>query len=805
MIYQKFLIVLIFTALSIHIYPQQVTIKGRVVDKNSLAPLGFANIRVSASSMGTSANINGMYELKLQSKNLNLIASFIGYDSDTISINEENNLNEINFFLNQSKVDLPEILINPGVNPALEIIRKAINKRKIRNSQLNNFQVEAFTKGLIRTTEDIASSGNSISVGLGGNDTTELIISGILENHSKNYFQQPDQFKSIVLARKQSANFPPTINTLTGGRLIQNFYDNNVNFLGRDLPGPISDDALSYYYYRIESTTSQNNKKIFKIHIEPDNSSDPGFAGNIFINDSTYDLVKVDLILNRAANTGGFFDTVNVFQQFDKYDEIYLPVDYRLFVKANLLGLIRIGFELNTILYDYKINQQIPEEIFNKAIVTVIPEADGKDSTYWLTTPTIPNTAEEQAAYSRIDSLESIPKNFWDDFSFLDTRIGLTKNISLSAPLGMYHFSRVEGHAIDFGVYVDNVFDQRLNSSIRLSYGFSDKKFKQDFYADYLLGKYRTWKINFNVFNRLNILFGESDKYGELFSTLVALISKDEFRDYYYSKGFGFGIEGEIFPVLNLHAKYENKIDNSAFVRTNFSFFNKKKSYAVNIPIYESRINTLNLGFDIDFRDYIEDGYFRRRTSLGRSYALFSGDITYSNKGLFNSDLNFTIYEFNAYSFLRTFKSASLNLKVYARVTDGVTPYQDQYSLPGNIDIVFNAQTFRTLNVNEIIGDRILTLNLTHDFRDELFRMLNIPGIKNWEIMFSLIFNSAIADVTEKTETILTNPVKSLKHPFYELGFGIGQGLLPFKIEFMWKLNYRDGNNFRVGLNMPLL
>ena len=265
------------------------------------------------------------------------------------------------------------------------------------------------------------------------------------------------------------------------------------------------------------------------------------------------------------------------------------------------------------------------------------------------------------------------------------------------------------------------------------------------------------------------------------------------------------GVEGEIFPVLNLHAIYENKTDNSAFVRTDFSFFNKEKSYRVNNPIYESRINTLNLGFNIDFRDYIEDGYYRRRTSLGRSYALFSGDITYSNKGLFNSDLNFTIYEFNAFSFLRTFKSASLNLNVYARVTDGVTPYQDLYSLPGNIDVVFNSQTFRTLNVNEIIGDRILTLNFTHDFRDELFRMLNIPVIKNWEIMLSLIFNSAIADVTTKTESILTNPVKSLKHPFYELGFGIGQGILPFKIEFMWKLNYRDGNNFRVGLNMPLL
>ena len=436
----------------------------------------------------------------------------------------DQNLYNINFALIQTKVDLEEVVIKPGENPALEIIKKAIDKKNLRNLQIQNYEVEAYTKGIIRTTEDISASSNSIGVGLGGSDTTELIISGILENHSKGYFKQPDSFKEIILARKQSANFPPTINTLTGGRLIQNFYENDVNFLGRDLPGPISDDALSYYYFYIEKILAQNDRKIYQIHMEPDNSADPGFVGKIFISDSTYDLVKVDLLLNRAANTGGLFDTVNVYQQFDEYSGIYLPVDYRLFVKANIFGLVRIGFELNTILFDYQINQEIPENTFNKAIVTVVPEADEKDSTYWQTTPTIPNTVEEEIAYHRIDSVENVPKKFLDDFSFLNTRISLSDNISVSAPLGMYHFSRVEGHALDFGVFVDDAFNRRFNSSLKLSYGFSDKKFKQDFSAGYLLGKYRTWEVDFKAFNRLKVLFGESDNYGELFSTFVTLI-----------------------------------------------------------------------------------------------------------------------------------------------------------------------------------------------------------------------------------------------------------------------------------------
>lgn len=798
--------ILLFICLSfVSLYSQPQIIRGKVVDKSTNQPLSFANIRAAETMLGTSSNVNGEFELKLREGTYKLIASFIGYYSDTVNVEVDKNLNEINFSLQPSEIILPEILVKPGVNPALEIVRKAIEKKNIRNNKLKNYEVEAYTKGLVRTTEEISAGNNSIGVGLGGSDTTELIIAGILENHSRNYFQQPDKFKSVILARKQSANFPPSINTLTGGRLIQDFYENDVNFLGRDLPGPISDNALSYYYYYIENVLAQNNKTVYQIHIEPDNSADPGFSGKIFISDSTFDLVKVDLILNRAANTGNLFDTINIYQQFDQYNEIVMPVDYRLFVKANVLGLVRIGFELNTIMFNYLINNNISENIFDKAIVTVVPDADNIDSSYWQNTQTIPNTLEETIAYERIDSIESTPKTFWDDYSFLDTRINLSDNFSISAPISMYHFSRVEGHALDFGIFVDDAFNRRFNSSLKMSYGFSDKKFKQDFSAGYLLGDYRTWEMKFRAFNKLNVLFEESDNYGELLSTLVTLIAKNEFRDYYYSKGVEIGIEGEVLPDLKIRLNYKNKTDNSAFVNTDFSFFNKEKTYRANPPIFETRINSLNLGFDLDFRDYIEDGYFRRRTSLGRSYVLLSGDITYSNPDFLSSNLNFTKYELSAFTFIRTFKSASMNVHLYGRLTDGATPYQDLYALPGNIDVVFNSQTFRTLKVNEIVGDKIITLNFTHDFRDELFRAMNIPGLKSWEIMFSLIFNAALADITSETTAILTNPVKSFKHPFYEIGFALGQGLLPFKLEFMWKLNYRDGNNFRVGLNLPML
>lgn len=93
-----------------------------------------------------------------------------------------------------------------------------------------------------------------------------------------------------------------------------------------------------------------------------------------------------------------------------------------------------------------------------------------------------------------------------------------------------------------------------------------------------MLGDYRTWEVKFRAFNKLKILFEESDNYGELLSTAVTLIAKEEFRDYYYTKGFEIGIEGEIIPVLTMRARFKNQTDKSAFVNTDFSFSIETKS-----------------------------------------------------------------------------------------------------------------------------------------------------------------------------------------------------------------------------------
>lgn len=793
---------------------QQYALKGKITDRITHEALAFANVRIGGTLSGTSATIDGLYELRLPKGVYQLIVSNIGYISDTVKVNLESNYN-LEIKLSPVPVNLPEVTVFPGENPALEILRRTITAKHDREEKINSYIYRAYTKGIVKTTSDFSSSGTRVSVGIGtGKDTSKLKITGIIENESKGYFKKPNEYKDEIVARKQSANTPSAINIFTGGRLLQNFYTDDIRFLNRPLLSPIADEAIEYYDYLIEDTLAMDNKSVFKISFEPLRKIDPGFVGALYISDKSYNLVKLEAGMNAPANPGKIFDKISIIQQFTEFqNEIVMPIDYRVSVEGNPLGLMKFGFELNTIFYDYQINNKFDDDFFDMTIVKVNPDADQKDSLYWRSTQTIPNTKEELDAYARIDSIQSIPKNFWDDFSLLSPSLSIGNDIYITGPISLYSFNRVEGHSINFGVNAVQQFDKRSNIKLDLSYGFADRKFKGEFTSNYFIGDYRTTNFSLRAFSKLTDLFSESIRYNKLTSTLVSLLGKYDFRDYYYTKGFNASVWSQVFPVLNLGIGYMNRTDNNAFINTDFSIFNKSKTYNSVQPIYETKINALTANFQLDFRKFIEDGYFRRKINQGGAFVSISGNFTISSPELLKSNLDFQMYRISLNSYIPTFGGARTNFALTGLHSTGKIPFQMMYALPGNISIASQSNTFRTLRTDEVFGDKALVLSIDNDLSDEVFRFLNLSVLVDWQMNMSLHFNAALIETKPESKSIMPsisrygigNSITEFKKPFAEIGFGIGQALFPFRLEFTWKLNYFGNNNFVIGLNTPIL
>ncbi len=800
---------------SIQVFSQQFVLKGKVYDKNSFQQgLAYANIRIAGTLSGTSATNEGFYELRLAKGNYQLIVSNIGYTTDTVSVNLNNN-ETINIGLTPVPVNLPEVTVLPGENPALEIIRRAITSKNKRYEKINSYVFKAYTKGIVKTTQDLSASGTNVGVGIGGGkDTSKLKITGIIENESKGYFRKPNEYKDEIIARKQSANTPSAINIFTGGRLLQNFYTDDIRFLNRHLLSPIANDAIDYYDYIIEDTLALDKKSLFKIRFEPLRKIDPGFAGTIYIADKTYNLVKLEVGLNASANPGKIFDKINILQQFTEFENnVVMPIDYRISVEGNPLGLVKFGFELNTIFYDYQINSPLGEDVFDMTIVKVNSDADKKDSLYWKSTQTIPNTEDELEAYARIDSIESKPKKFWDRFSLFSPAINIEDNITITGPLSLYSFNRAEGHTLNFGINAIQQFDKRSGLRLDLSYGFDDQKFKGEFAANYYLGRYRTSNLTFRAFNKLTDLFSEAVRYSKSTSSLVSLIGKYDFRDYYYTNGFSAGFWSQVFPVLSLGFGYLDRTDNSAYVTTDFSIFNRDKTYNSVQPIYDTRIKAITTNFQLDFRKFIEDGYFRRKINQGGANFTFGGNFTFSNSSFLKSSLDFQLYRINLGGYIPTFGAARTSFNLAGFFSNGKVPFQMMYALPGNISGASQSNSFRTLRTDEVFGDKALVLSIDNELGDELFRLLRLDFLIDWQMNVSVFLNAAIVETKNESKSILPfinrygisrNPIEFNK-PFAEAGFAIGQALFPFKLEFTWKLNYFGTNNFVFGLNIPIL
>jgi hypothetical protein len=802
-------ILILFSFFSNYLFAQNFSIEGKITDRRTKRPLPFANIQILETTLGTSSNVDGKYLLKLEKGNYKLVASYIGYKSDTISLKLNMDV-PINFKLNRISVRLKEVTVLPKENPALAIIRRAIKAKEERNRKLNSYKFNAYTKGIIKTTQDISATSNSVGFGVGIRDTAKLRITGILENESRGFFKQPNNYKEEIVAQKQSANFPSSVNMLTGGKVIQNFYSDDVQFFGRKLISPIAEGALDYYYYFIRDTLAIDNQTVFKIQFEPDYKSDPGFYGTLYITDGTFNLIKLDVNLNDAANPGGIFSRVNIIQQYLPYtDSIYMPIDYRLFVKGNILGMAKFAFDIESVLYNYQINPKIKDDFFDMVVLKILPEANKMDLSYWDRNQKIPNSLTEIEAYNRIDSVEAIQKTFWDRFSWFSTRVWLNKDFSTTGTMNLYHFNKVEGSALNAGLYYSDSENKRLSSAVDFSYGFADEKYKWDVKAKYLLGDYRTTKISFNVFDKLDNLFGESDEYGKFLSTITSLFGHYDFRDYFYSRGFNFNITGAVLPILDFGVGVNNRTDKNSIVNTEFSIFKKNDFYDPSKQIFEGKVVTLSANFKLDFRKYIEDGYFRRRTSQGKSYFTIDGEIVFSNKSKIKSNLDFQIYKLNLDLNLNSFKSTKYILSAKGFYSSGPIPYQLMTALSGNILPLGKDFTFRTIPIFDYLGDRVFSITSQYLFNDELFKMLRIPLLKDARMRLDAHFNIAWLSITEESKNINSNSFQNsfpqFIEPLYELGFGIGHQLIPLKLEFTWRLNHRNENSFVIGINSVAL
>jgi hypothetical protein len=126
---------------------QQVQISGTVKDTLG-EPVSFASIYIKGTTKGTSANIDGVYVLKVNPGLVTLVFKAIGFKPSEKTINTTEST-QADLIMTAESYTLKGVTISANSeDPAYAIMRQAISKRRRHLVEVKEFSCSVYIKGL---------------------------------------------------------------------------------------------------------------------------------------------------------------------------------------------------------------------------------------------------------------------------------------------------------------------------------------------------------------------------------------------------------------------------------------------------------------------------------------------------------------------------------------------------------------------------------------------------------------------------------------------------------------------------------
>ncbi|MXV17143.1 DUF5686 and carboxypeptidase regulatory-like domain-containing protein [Hufsiella ginkgonis] len=716
---------------------QKVTVSGRVMDENG-KPLPFGSIAIHNTTKGTAANDEGFYQYTLDKGTYELAFRFIGYKTQLIRVELQHDT-ELNVNMVQEFFKLDTIVLGSAQDPAVGIMRRAINLRKTRLNEVKSYSTDVYIKGVQKLVhapkkflgEDVAAVLNL--------DSSRRGLLYLSESESKLYYKHPDRFREVMTASKISGkNESLSFNKATD--LYVNFYQNLVQMdelAIRGFVSPLADFAFSYYKYKLLGTSVEDGETIYKIQVIPRRAHDPVFQGTLYIANGTWRLQSVDLRLTRTANIN-FVDTLTLNQQFIPVTgDVWMPSSLQLSFKGKVLGFSFEGYFLG-IYSNYLINANLSDKLFNGEILKIVTDVRQKDEGYWADKRPVPLTREETLDYVVKDSVEKImsSRRYKDSVDAESNKLtflklaafGYTKTSTVhhteynfSPVLPGIFYNTVEG----FGYYYQASFKKEynlknsLNVTTRLRYGLSNRHFNPSvearYYYDPVNLGFLSMKLGAEVLDISNLRSSVS-----VTNSINTLIYETNFRKFYEKRMVTFNGSYEAAPGLFGTSTLEYS---QRFPMLNTSTYRiidrKNKHFSSNNPFTPDENTELFPRHDaVTFMaelDYAPAARYVTRPE-GKFYEPFKYPrfvVTY-RKGFNNilgSDVDFDFASFEIYQNelkLGLLGKSSYTVKVGRFLNNRQLYYPDLHHFRGNNSLIFESslRNFHFLDLYQFSASR---------------------------------------------------------------------------------------------------
>ncbi|MCQ2330772.1 MAG: DUF5686 and carboxypeptidase regulatory-like domain-containing protein [Paludibacteraceae bacterium] len=288
------------------------TLVGQIYDSETGEPLPNISVYISGTTIGTATNEEGYFLLRADiEKKSHVVVSGIGYRTYRFAV-EPGQSAGIDIPLQEKNTQLADILVRPGVNPALQLMERVRAARTL----------------------------NDLPADSADQTQTTLYLSHIEAKHLKRQLwrslqqgmiQQDDSSYLLPLYRRQTVHGQTRSEAVmmaeTDYDILLSNLDESVDFYKNQIPvysssflSPLAADGNNFYtYYLIDSTLSDtlgSRRKTYEVRFHTRNPYYKTFDGEMRIDSASAALLSISASVPRQTNAN-YLHQLCISQTFD--------------------------------------------------------------------------------------------------------------------------------------------------------------------------------------------------------------------------------------------------------------------------------------------------------------------------------------------------------------------------------------------------------------------------------------------------------------------------------------------------------
>jgi hypothetical protein len=805
----------------------QYTIKGKITDAQTGDPIPFASVLLKGTTIGISTDFEGNYLITARAISDSIQVSYLGYFSGTKPLSKETQ-QTVNFQLKPSDFELSTFVFEAGENPAFEIIRRAVDRRKdFDKRSLKAYETKNYTKielDIDNLSDDFRNrkSVRSVTSVLDSikqltNDEGEKILPVFFsETVSKFYFRNDPVLRKEVIEKSKVSGVGITDGSTTSqitGSVFQeyNFYKNWQEILQKDFVSPIADGWKTFYDYDLLDSVLVGQDSCYRLQVYPRREQDLAFSGTIWINSKTYALKQVDLTIPKSANLN-FVERIKIQQELEPTTAgPLIPSKTRVLIKIGQITQNSAGFlaKFYTSTDSVVVNQPLGTAFFNKA-VELNPDFDQYSASFWQENRADPLTADELAVLQMVDTLKKIPiiRFYSEGLKFLATGYQPIGKVDIGPWTNFFNYNDIEGIRLGFGLRSSYKFSKTYLIQGYLGYGFTDEQWKYNASLTRILDRSRWTTASLTIQKEIDQVGLEvSNLQGN--SIFLAASRFGTLRNAYFSTSQKFNFQREFFKGF----LFSTGLTTSKFDPL-FNFYYLQKETRALTSNFQTTEFQAGIRYGRDEIVIINDNV---RASLGSlKWPIFEVNYAKGMKWL-GGDLDYTKLSLYVYQRINLGLLGVGRYELDAGKVFGEVPYPIMKNHLGNETLFYTSAAFNTMNFKEFSSDQFISLRYRQSF--EGFLLNSIPLIQKlkWRMVGSanVLWGSVQENNLNNVPSTdsLGNPLPVFgrldpKIPFLELGYGIENIFKVFRVDFFHRMNYLnfpDSKPFHVKISAQII